>query len=297
MTDFRLNPADDTGIPGDNITSDRTPHFIGTAPAGDRVELFQVFLFTGTLTTGSASATGVSSTTGLVAGQVVTGTGIPDGTTILAVNSSTATITLSANATVSGSQSLTAAVPVIQNTVTAQPIDFTGTLTTGLASVTGIISTTGLVAGQVVTGAGIPFGTTILAVNSSTAITLSANATATGPESLIAGQVADDANNRPYDFSITLPSVLNNGSISLEVVVVDAFSGNASVASNPVSVMIVSVASDYNRDGISDPALFSRNTTTNQLQWLVQSHPAGTPPPWFGSPFVFGPAIVGFTGA
>ena len=66
--------------------------------------------FVGTLTSGSASVTGVNSTTGLIVGDIVTGTGIQSGTTIQAINSSTSTITLSANATVSGSQSLAATV-------------------------------------------------------------------------------------------------------------------------------------------------------------------------------------------
>ena len=45
---FRLSPADDTGIkavgttPSDNITSNRTPHFIGQTVAGATVELFEV---------------------------------------------------------------------------------------------------------------------------------------------------------------------------------------------------------------------------------------------------------------
>ena len=39
--DFRLNPSSDTGIVGDNITSARMPYFIGTAPAGDTIELIQ----------------------------------------------------------------------------------------------------------------------------------------------------------------------------------------------------------------------------------------------------------------
>ena len=39
VTDFRLDPASDTGIVGDDITGDHTPFFIGTAPAGDTVDL------------------------------------------------------------------------------------------------------------------------------------------------------------------------------------------------------------------------------------------------------------------
>jgi hypothetical protein len=48
----------------------------------------------------------MASTTGLFAGMPVSGTGIPGGTTILSVNSSTQ-ITLSANATASGTVTLT----------------------------------------------------------------------------------------------------------------------------------------------------------------------------------------------
>ena len=72
---------------------------------------YQAFVFAGTLTSGSASVTGISNLTGLSAGDTITGTGIPAGTTILTVSSSTSTITLSANATVSGSQSLTSTNP------------------------------------------------------------------------------------------------------------------------------------------------------------------------------------------
>ncbi len=53
--------------------------------------------FTGTLTNGSNSVTGISDTTGLFVGEDVTGAGIPAGTTILSIDSSTGTITLSAS--------------------------------------------------------------------------------------------------------------------------------------------------------------------------------------------------------
>ncbi len=76
------------------------------APATNNVN------FTGTLTQGSASVTGVSSTVGLVVGQTVTGLGLPFGTTILTINSSTDTLMLSADAAVGGSKSLTASYSV-----------------------------------------------------------------------------------------------------------------------------------------------------------------------------------------
>ena len=60
----------------------------------------------GTLTLGSATVTDITSTTGLAVGETITGTGIPTGTTILSIINGTS-ITLSANATVNGSRTLT----------------------------------------------------------------------------------------------------------------------------------------------------------------------------------------------
>ncbi len=63
--------------------------------------------FDGTLTNGSPTITGISTTTGLVAGQLVSGANIPDGATILSITPSTSTkpgsITLSAPVTASAS--------------------------------------------------------------------------------------------------------------------------------------------------------------------------------------------------
>ncbi len=61
--------------------------------------------FTGTLTAGSAVVTGIGSTTGLEAGDFVTGAGLPAYTFIEVVNSSTS-VTLSANSTVSAVEGL-----------------------------------------------------------------------------------------------------------------------------------------------------------------------------------------------
>ena len=147
MTDFRLNPADDTGIPGDDVTTDRLPYFIGTTTPGYTVELF---------------------------------------------------------------------------------------------------------------------------VNGQSAVWNTA----------VAGATQMDANGKPYNFLIRLPSNLNNGETTLYVEVVDQ-AGNISAPSNSVTVAITSTEVDYNGGTTSDPALFTRNTSTSQLQWLVQT-PAGSSPPWFG---------------
>ena len=86
-------------------------------------ELGQSVTVTGTLTSGLAAVTGLSSMTELAVGQTVLGPGIPGGTTIEAIDSSTATLTLSAAATASGSESLTASTSVVTLTavVAADP--------------------------------------------------------------------------------------------------------------------------------------------------------------------------------
>ena len=292
VSDFRLNPVDDTGIRGDDVTTDRTPLFIGTTAPGDTVDLLingqstiwstatAIPGFTGNLTVGSATVTNLSGTTELAVGQVVSGTGIPAGTKIAGINATAGTLTLSnaATATAAG-DSLTAdnvdangkpynfsiqlpftltegqtslyvevvnlagntsgssnnvGVAIVsnaadynggpasdpalfaRNTASSQlqwivqtpagsappwfgasgtPYSpatlFNGTLTSGSAVITGISSTGTLVAGQSITGTGIPAGTTIAAVNSSSSITLSSKATAGGTESLTATAPTD----------------------------------------------------------------------------------------------------------
>ena len=77
------------------------------------------------------------------------------------------------------------AVPTPQPT--APIINFFGFLTSGTPTVSVFEGTTGLSDGEVVTGTGIPVGTTIVSIDSlSSTITLSANATANGFEQLLA---------------------------------------------------------------------------------------------------------------
>ena len=137
VTDFRLNPADDTGVSGDDVTTDRSPYFIGTTTPGYTVELF---------------------------------------------------------------------------------------------------------------------------VNGQTAVQSTA----------VAGTTQTDANGKTYNFSIQLPFNLNDGETSVYVEVIDP-AGNVSSPSNSVGVAITSTEVDYNGGPTSDPALFARNTTSHQLQWLVQT--------------------------
>ena len=116
----------------------------------------------------------LSDTSLLSVGMSVTGVGMSANTTILAIDASRSTVTLSAAATAAGFQAL-----IFTSGVT-------GVTTTGSAAVTSLSSTVGLAIGQQVSGAGITPGTTILSIDSATAITLSQNVTAGGGASGIA---------------------------------------------------------------------------------------------------------------
>ena len=117
--------------------------------------------FTGTLTSGSPVVTNLSTLSGLVIGVGITGTGIP----------------------------------IRNDDQCRQYHHFTSARRlTGSALVTGIPSTSGLFTGENITGTGIPAGATIVSITSSTAITLSVNATATGSPTLTATAITLSAN-------------------------------------------------------------------------------------------------------
>lgn len=145
----------------------------------------------GTTTSGSNVVSFSSGTTtlGLLAGQTVTGSGIQAGTTVLSVDSSSQ-VTLSQAATAT-------------SLATGTDLTFTlllnGTLTSGSNTVTGLASTAGLFVGESVVGTGIPIpqlpsnptvGTPEITTRIASigadghSITLTANATATGTQSL-----------------------------------------------------------------------------------------------------------------
>jgi len=103
----------------------------------------------------------------LTAAQAVTAEVVNDAQVLTATSGTAGTFTL---ATVPGNGSATFAQ--------------SGTTTSASASVTGLPSTNRLFVGQAVSGAGIPAGTTVATITSNTAITLSANATASATVSL-----------------------------------------------------------------------------------------------------------------
>ena len=99
-------------------------------------------------TLNATTAVGLSSTAGLYVGEAVSGSGIPLGTTIAAIDSAISSITLSQAATTSGPSSLT---------FLSDFRPLTGTLN-ATTTVTGLPSTSGLYEGEAILGAGIPAG-------------------------------------------------------------------------------------------------------------------------------------------
>ncbi len=157
--------------------------------------------FTGSTTNGSVLVTGVAGIAALAIGQTITRTGGPPtiaaGTTIVAINEVTGTITLSQPATRNAAGATLVAMDTITQkrgaaagttfTANRTASTFTGNTTSGSKSVTSVTGAAGLLIGETVSGTGIPLGTTITAISGPT-ITLSAAATANGTAvSLTAG--------------------------------------------------------------------------------------------------------------
>jgi len=156
-----------------------------------------------TTSTGSQAVT-TGSTTGLVAGMFVSGTGIPAGARIQSITSSTA-FRLNVEATATGSATMTFSNRTFFTTTPGQvrinqPVSGTGiasesyitaisptfnvscTTTSGSSTVTG--STTNLIAGMYISGTGIASGTKISSITNSSTFVISADATASGTNTL-----------------------------------------------------------------------------------------------------------------
>ncbi|MGE4448559.1 MAG: hypothetical protein AB7E15_09710 [Azospira sp.] len=190
----------------------------------------------GTTANGSAAITGLSSTTDLYVGMPVEGTGIPAGATIASIASATA-ITISANATASatvpirlfyygyGSSGSAATFGVPDDLgLFERGLDngargyeatvLSGTTTNGSAAITGLSTTRGLFIGMAVAGTGVPGGATVASITSGTAITLSANATASGtvPITFTGGQIGNERADDFKSHTHSGPTLVVNGS-------------------------------------------------------------------------------------
>lgn len=135
-------------------------------------------LRSGATATGSAVVTGLAQTSDLTVGMGVTGTGLPVGTYIQSVDSSSQ-ITLSQISSVTN-----AAIGLSFYTTYSPPFTRTGTTANASTAVTGLPRTDDLYIGMPISGAGIPVGATVASITSSTAITISSNATASATVAL-----------------------------------------------------------------------------------------------------------------
>ncbi len=154
-----------------------------------------------TATTNSTTSVTVADTTGLAVGETVSGTGIPAGDTITAINGNV--ITLAQAATATGSTSL--AVVLVSPTILATTTNASTTVTVG--------STTGLYVGEQVYGPGIPIGATVASITNGTTFLLSANATASATVSMLAVN-ASDAIEAASGVTLTLTNAFSSGANS-----------------------------------------------------------------------------------
>ena len=158
-----------TGIPaGTTVTAvgTNTVTMSNTATATGTNSATYTVGKSGTTTIATNQITGIS-TSGINVGDLITGTGIPAGTTVTAIG--TNTVTMSNTATATGTNSAT------------YTFGKSGTTTIATNQITGI-STSGINVGDLITGTGIPAGTTVTAIGTNT-VTMSNNATATGTNS------------------------------------------------------------------------------------------------------------------
>ncbi len=116
----------------------------------------------------------LTSTTGLQVGMGVSATGIPAGTVIVAINTATNTVTLSAKTTAA-----IAAAAAISFPSTTQGGIFLASATTGSGNQITVYNLAGVTVGATVTGTNIPAGTTVTAINGNV-VTLSNNVTGAG---------------------------------------------------------------------------------------------------------------------
>jgi hypothetical protein len=161
----------------------------------------QVASLTGTTTLGN-QAIAMSSTSGVVVGQYVVGTGIPYGTTVQSIVSNTS-VTLSTYPTFA----VTSGTFIFGPTLTGLTRGLGGgtlsfTTTSGSSTVTGI-STTGVQIGQYVVGTGIPANSYVVSFITNTSVTLNQAATASGSVSLIFAAMGQTAQN--FTYSATAP--------------------------------------------------------------------------------------------
>jgi hypothetical protein len=200
-----------TGIPANTVIAGITSNTITLSAAAT---VSSTVAPTGVVTANSQTVTAVSNLAGVLVGQTITGTGIPTGTTITGISASPNTITMSVNATATSLVAL-----AYGNTTAGSPI---------LTAVAATTITT-VLAGQPISGVGIPAGTTIMSVNTVApyTITMSKNATAT----IVVAEALTISGPETLTIPTTETLTIATGSVTL--------SANATATATPVIFTIV----------------------------------------------------------
>jgi hypothetical protein len=154
-------PITGTGIPANTYVLSTTPNSI--AISAKATATTKAVSLSGATVSGSNVILGATNVAASVLGQQVTGAGIPANTMITATTSNPNTLVLSNNATVS-------------STITVK-----GTVAANSTLITAVSTLTGVTVGLPISGAGIPAGSTVTALDlAALTITISAVATADG---------------------------------------------------------------------------------------------------------------------
>ncbi|CAB4132933.1 hypothetical protein UFOVP257_21 [uncultured Caudovirales phage] len=153
-----------------------------------------------TVTSGSPILTGTS-TTGVVVGQYVQGTGIPYGTTVISISAG-ASVTLSQPAVFSGTQTIKFS-PTLTGVTRGSPgVTQLVTQTANVATVTAA-NTINVQQGMYVIGTGIPENTFVYSVTTNTSVVLSQAPTSSTTQAMIFAPMAQSP--QTWTYSTTAP--------------------------------------------------------------------------------------------
>ena len=245
------------GIPaGTTVVSTSGTNIIIMSNAATATSAITVF---GQITAGSSSITSALSLTGVTNGALITGTGIPPGTTVASSTGNTIVMSNFATAT-----NLTA--PSIVTTST-------GIVTTGSTTLTAVSSLAGVTNGLLISGGGIPSGVTVVSSSGTTIVMSSAaNGTTTATSVTPTGIVTSGS--AMITGVSSLSGVLNNQSISgvgipSGTVVVSSggtsiFMSNAATASSTTAETLT-ITETLTFTQVGEPLIITAATTISGL--------------------------------
>lgn len=216
-------------------------------------------------------------------------------------------VTVTLTGTVSGSLALSNTgtftdVATQTNAVPGTPAPITGTTTKSSKSVTGLTSavTSKLFVGEVITGPGIPSGTTVASVGT-TSITLSKNATASGSGTLNLACTASKCSKWSLSYNAAPPSVIPtntvNSSLAASITLKAGPSNTIALLPSVGLTDVLDYGPKYSPDGYGFTSTYDGSPLT-LAQAMALAPPGGIPAPSGGTSNpcllqLFGPCTVG----